>query len=66
MCTLSRCKIHQVTELVTGEMGFEPKAYTLSEALEPPCSSPAFVMYLFPQVFSMCTPCLTQECSLSV
>lgn len=45
MCTLSRCKIDQVTELVAGEMGFEPKAYTLSEASEPPCSSPAFVMY---------------------
>ena len=27
MCTLSRCKIDQVTEPVTGEMGFEPKAY---------------------------------------
>lgn len=45
MGTLSRCKIGQVTELVTGEMGFEPKASALSEALEPPCSSPAFIVY---------------------
>lgn len=45
MGTSSRCKIGQVTELVTGEMGFEPKAYALSEASEPPCSSPAFVVY---------------------
>lgn len=30
MGTSSRCKIGQVTELVTGETGFEPKAYALS------------------------------------
>lgn len=32
MCTFSRCEADQVTQLVTGGMGFEPKACGLSVA----------------------------------